>query len=206
MTPQLSMFRPQLDGLPPVILPAGCELRHFEPGDEGIWERVIGISFGKNPGDIPFGRSMLDPGCFLPERILFIRRDGADVATASAYVSPPTRLPDAGSLHYVGVLPGHTGLRLGYLVSLACLHRMRAEGRQRAILQTDDFRLPAIKTYLNLGFVPVLVDENQRQRWRDVFAALHLPELAERCARLLDGPVWQPPAIPPALSSGSPLP
>ncbi len=199
MTPQLHMFRASLDGLPPVVLPAGCELRCFQAGDEPVWERVIALSFGKNPGEIPFEQSMRRD-CFLPERVLFIRRDGADVGTASAYVTPADRMPDCGYLHYVGVMPGHTGLHLGYQVTLAALHRMRQEGRRRAILQTDDFRLPAIKTYLNLGFVPMLVDENQRQRWREVFANLHLPELAERSAPLLDGPVWQPPAIPPFVS------
>ena len=172
MTPQLNMFRPRLDDLPPVILPEGCELRTFAPGDEAVWERIIGISFGKNPGDIPFGKSMLESGQFQPERVFFIRHGGEDAAVAAAYSRKPEVMPGCGYLHYVGVLPGHTGLRLGYWVSLAALHRMREEGRERANLHTADFRLPAVKTYLNLGFVPVLLDENQRQRWRDVFAAL----------------------------------
>jgi len=200
MTPQLHMFRPRLDDLPPVSLPEGCELRTFAPGDETVWERIIGISFGKNPGDIPFGKSMLESGQFQPERVFFIRHDGEDAAVAAAYSRKPESMPACGYLHYVGVLPGHTGLRLGYWVSLAALHRMRGEGRERAHLQTDDFRLPAVKTYLNLGFIPVLVDENQRQRWRDVFATLSLPTLAERCVPILDGPVWHAPELPPAVS------
>jgi mycothiol synthase len=164
-----------------------------------VWERIIGISFGKEPGEIPFGRSMVDGGSFLPERIFFIRHGNEDVATAAAYLVPPTLMPNCGTLHYVGTLPNHTGRRLGRLASLAALQRMREEGLARGTLLTDDFRLPAIKTYLRLGFIPMLVDENQRERWRGIFAALGLPSLAEHFASILEGPVWQPPALPPVV-------
>ena len=40
------------------------------------------------------------------------------------------------------------------------------------MLDTDDFRLPAIKNYLNLGFVPVYVGENHGERWRIIFKKL----------------------------------
>ena len=197
MTPQLRMYRPHFDDLPPVELPDGYSVRTFLPGDEANWERIIGISFGREPGQIGFAASMLKSGCFLPERVFFVCCGDEAVATAAAYLLPPTILPDCGTLHYVGALPGHTGRHLGGTVSLAALHRMRHEGRACGTLQTDDFRLPAVKTYLRLGFHPVLADENQRQRWRDVFAALGMPELSEHYATILDGPVWQAPALPP---------
>ena len=72
----------------------------------------------------------------------------------------------------VAVRPAHRGRRLGYWVCLAALRRMAAEGLHRAVLRTDDFRIPAIRTYLRLGFEPVVVHENQRARWRAVFAAI----------------------------------
>jgi mycothiol synthase len=65
----------------------------------------------------------------------------------------------------VAVRPGHQGKRLGYWVGLAAMHQMAREGARRAILRTDDFRIPAIKTYLRLGFEPLLTHKNQRQRW-----------------------------------------
>ncbi|MBT3290052.1 MAG: GNAT family N-acetyltransferase [Victivallales bacterium] len=200
MQPQLRMFRAHFDDLAPVELPDGYRLRTFEPGDEAAWEKVIGISFGRDPGQISFANSMLNPGCFLPERVFFVCCGDEAVATAAAYLLPPDLMPDCGTLHYVGVLPGHAGRRLGGLASLAALHRFREEGLARGTLSTDDFRLPAVKTYLRLGFIPMLVDENQRQRWRDVFAALSLPELSERYAPILDGTIWQPPAIPPVVA------
>ena len=46
------------------------------------------------------------------------------------------------------------------------------------LLTTDDFRLAAIKTYLDAGFLPVLVSDpesDMRARWDAVFSALHYP-------------------------------
>ncbi len=74
----------------------------------------------------------------------------------------------------VGVRPGHQGKRLGYLVNLAALHKFAADGRKSSILETDDFRLAAIKTYINLGFTPLLVHENQQERWEKIYSVLGL--------------------------------
>ena len=57
---------------------------------------------------------------------------------------------------------------------------MAAEGRTWAVLQTDDFRIPAVKTYLKLGFEPLIVHENQPKRWKDVFSAIGRPELIDK--------------------------
>lgn len=54
------------------------------------------------------------------------------------------------------------------------LRKFRSDGLESAMLQTDDFRLPAIRTYLNLGFTPMIVHENQFARWVLVFAQLGL--------------------------------
>ena len=43
---------------------------------------------------------------------------------------------------------------------------------QQAALLTDDPRLPAIKTYLNLGFVPEHRDDTHPARWEAVAGRL----------------------------------
>ena len=190
--PQLRMRRPNLQGLEPLKPPEGIQIRTWQPGDDVHWERIIGTSFGREPGAISFDHSMRHDPAFLPERIFFAQLDGKPVATASAYHAGPA-LPRTGRIHYVGTLPEARGRRLGRLVSLAALHRMRQENLVAALLSTDDFRLAAIKTYLRLGFEPLLVDENQRDRWQTVFAALDMPEQIDRFAAILAGPVWQAP-------------
>ncbi len=192
-TPQLSMLKPGLDGLPEVLLPEGYRLSTFRPGYGDHWRRIMADSFGQDPEKYQFDRMMRSDPAFRPERVFFIVFGDTPVATASAWYLPDV-MPDAGTVHYLGVVRRHQGKKLGYWVSLAALRRMAAEGRKRARLLTDDFRLPAIKTYLNLGFEPLLVHEGHRERWAAVFDELKLPELKERFQHILESPLWQKPA------------
>jgi mycothiol synthase len=89
------------------------------------------------------------------------------VATASARLLPQM-YPNAGYVHYVAASPNHAGKKLGYLVSLATLYEFVRLGCTSAVLDTDDFRLPAVKTYLNLGFVPYHTDDTHAERWSTV--------------------------------------
>ena len=183
--PQLVMHRPHLTGLPPVVLPAGCTIRSLRgPEDDAAWDRIYGDSFGNAQPAGSFGRIMRPDPAFREDRVLFLCRDSEPVATASAWFVAKYG-ERIGFLHYVGVLKAHAGKGLGLQVSLACLHKMVEEGRTSARLQTDDFRLPAIKQYLRLGFVPLLVHENQRARWREVLTTLAGPALVEQHAASL---------------------
>lgn len=188
--PQLIMRLDDLSSLPPVRLPEGYSIRHYEPGDGAVWNGIVYESFGvpEEQRDGWFEKRMAPMEAFRPDRVLFVVRDGRAVGTASAW-QVPNCPPEVGYLHYVAVLPSEAGRGLGLQVSLACLHKMVEEGRTAAILQTDDFRFPAIRTYLKLGFRPVLVHENQRARWRRVFQQMDQPEFIEQFRHILDGPI-----------------
>jgi len=194
-SPQLKMIRPDLEDLPEVTLPDGYCIRSYQPGDYEHWARICAAAFERTPEDFPFDRMMRKDVPFRPDRIFFACCGKEPVGTTAAWYTPAAD-PEAGVIHWVAVSPGHAGKKLGYWLVLTALHRMAAEGRKRACLLTDDCRLPAIKTYLNSGFQPLLVDENQRERWRSVFRELGVPELAERFAEVLDGPLWKGPVHP----------
>ena len=188
--PQLGMMLDSLSDLPPVCLPEGYSIRHYREGDGAHWDRIIGESFlvPEDQRERRFEQVMAADDAFRPDRVLFVLRGEEPVGTASAWhVSDcPEHI---GYLHYVGVLPSETGRGLGLQVSLAALHKMVSEGRTAAVLRTDDYRIPAIKTYLKLGFHPVLVHENQRDRWPAAFEKMGRPELAQAFAAILTGPV-----------------
>lgn len=167
-SPQLVMLNDSLLALPPVVLKEGYTSCTFRPGDEAAWERVIGESFGHRY----LFTTMTEDEQFRPERVFFICHEGIPVATASAWWRPQWG-EDTGYLHMVGVLPNYAGQRLGYLVSLLAMHRLAEEKRTRAILETDDFRIPAIVSYLKLGFEPKLVHPNQVERWKKIFTDLN---------------------------------
>jgi mycothiol synthase len=82
---------------------------------------------------------------------------------------------EVGYLHMVAVAPGYRGRGLGRCISLAALLHMRGRGCEQAVLDTDDFRLPAIRTYLALGFIPEMVGADHADRWNRIFAELDAP-------------------------------
>ncbi|WP_127493789.1 GNAT family N-acetyltransferase [Paenibacillus glycanilyticus] len=159
---QLLMLREDLGMLPDLVLPKGYVEHSLRSGDEYGWERIIMASFG---GEHHFDKEMASDDSYKPERVRFISiENGEPVATASAWYRPQCK-ENTGYLHMVGLLPEHAGKKLGYAVSLAALHHMAREGRTRAVLHTDDFRIPAIKTYFDLGFIPELADDSHLGRW-----------------------------------------
>ncbi|MCD9020334.1 GNAT family N-acetyltransferase [Cohnella silvisoli] len=169
--PQLTMRRAALSDLPALELPLGFQLRHFEQGDEEKWESIVEKSFGWNRN---FQRKIASHTYFKPERVLFICDHGTPVATACAWQQPEWE-EDCGYLHMVGVDPAYSGKGLGHSVSLAALLRMREDGKRRAVLETDDFRIPAIRIYLKLQFQPAYEGADLQERWKQIYRKLNLP-------------------------------
>lgn len=169
--PQLLMRRPRLDRLPPrEEPPAGYTLRTAVAGDEKELSRVLNLAFPDDPWDTARVRRDLTEAPDV-EAVFVIEHAGRIVATGSSrYV--PDRFPGSGYLHWVGADPAHAGKSLGRIVTLATLHHMREHGRADAVLETDDFRLPAIRTYLNLGFLPEDTREGDLDRWARIFDRL----------------------------------
>ncbi len=183
---QLALRRPHLRDIPPVTLPLGYSLRSYQPSDDEAWNRIICETFKTSSYD--FDKAMRQDAAFKPERVLFIVCGDEPVATASAWLRPQFG-PNTGYVHMVGTLPSHQGKRLGYYVSLGVLHRFREDGRIDSVLFTDDFRIPAIKTYIRLGFEPLLIQENQRQRWQMVLKTIAQTDLESSFKPILEGPL-----------------
>ncbi len=165
---QLVMFCHDLRSLTPIDLAAGLTLRSCETGDEGGWEHIIDRVFRY---DSSFAGEMQADDAFRPERVFFICRGEAPIATASAW-SREQWPGQVGYLHMVAVLPEYQGKGLGQQVSLAALYQMRREGRTAAVLHTDDSRLAAIRTYLKLAFLPYLTHTDHAFRWQSVLHRL----------------------------------
>ncbi|MHC4563714.1 MAG: GNAT family N-acetyltransferase [Planctomycetota bacterium] len=191
--PQLRMVRPDLRDLPPLDLPAGYVLRTFRPGeDEPGVSDTLKDAFDEPSMAVEW--AVVNNRGFMPARSFVIERGGLIMASASMLFdpdSPAARREGTAFLHWVAARKSEAGKRLGYWVCLAVMHRMVSEGYRQAGLGTDDGRLAAVKTYLNLGFAPRIVHENQRARWRKIFDELGAPELKHQYADILDGPIHE---------------
>ncbi len=183
MARQLRMVRPNLDGLPPVEIPAGYEIRTYQEGDDVHWANVISDSFGGERTAADARRDIMDRDVFDPEGLYFATYQGTPVGTTCAWKDTPDET-DVGIVHMVGVHSAHTGHKLGRCVTLSVLLYLREHSFKCAKLGTDDFRLPAIKTYLNLGFLPVYVDVTQPERWRQIFKKLELPAMSDQSEKI----------------------
>jgi mycothiol synthase len=83
--------------------------------------------------------------------------------------------PYGGELGWVGADPEHKGKGLGRVVCAAVTTRFLRAGYKDIFLRTDDFRLPALKIYLSLGYEPFLFCNGMRQRWQDICTKLNWP-------------------------------
>lgn len=184
--PQLIMRRPHLLDLPAPRVPQGYQMRHFREGDEAGWNALMDLAFERPPGRSDFTSQMAGDGPYRPERVrLVLDEAGAIVATASCWLDARFG-DDSAMLHFVATDPAVGGRGLGTAVSLEALHLGHAEGRSRAFLLTDDFRVPALKTYLRLAFEPVMTHESHPGRWRVILDRLSWPEPFEA---VLAGPL-----------------
>lgn len=192
MPRQLRMVRPNLENLPKLELPSDYGIRPYRKGDEVHWARIISDSFGGRERTAQDTRNEITSrDVFVPDGLYFATHCGTPVGTACAWRQSIDET-DVGYVHMVGVVAEHTGHKLGKWVSLAVLSYFRDNGFISAMLDTDDFRMPAIKTYLNLGFVPVYVEEGQPERWSDIFEKLGLPSLSAQIRSVKE-------ILPPAL-------
>ena len=166
MEEQLRMVRRSLDDLPELEIPDGCELRAYQPGDEAAWAEIMNTGIGDWTPE-KCRESLTSQPQFLPDGLFFVTFKGKPVGSACAWRKSPDEWT-SGCLHMVCVMPEHRGKQLGYLLMLAVLRYFRDRGFREVWLDTDDWRIPAIRTYLRLGFEPFCLDESHRERWRIV--------------------------------------
>jgi GNAT superfamily N-acetyltransferase len=165
---QLRMHRAHLNDLPPVVMPAGYRLRTYQPGDEEAWAQIMNTGIGENHTVESTRADLIERPQFRPEGLFFVMTDAGEAVGSACAWRISSAGDETGYVHMVCVRPEHRGHHLGYWVTLAVLHYFRTGGMRDAILETDDFRLSALRIYLELGFVPVLRDDDptQPERWQ----------------------------------------
>jgi len=180
--PQLLMKRRTLEGVEPPAICKRYTLRTYRAGDAAHWARIISAAFRTECSASVFRREIAGQDAFRPEGLFFVLYQGEPVGTATAW-SKPELGPQEGYVHMVAVVPQHTGKGLGKVLTAAVLAYLKEQGFRSAFLHTDDERLAAIKTYLELGFEPVVESEGVRRRWVEVFRGLKRPDLSHKYCR-----------------------
>lgn len=150
---------------------AGFHLVHFREGLEQSWVDVLNESAEFGNWDIAkLSRVLLSD--LLPNGGVLIFNDKSKPVACSSVCLKKDFLPFAGLVHVV-VLPPYRGHRLSASMIRSGLENSFRLGFPGVALLTDDFRLPAINIYLQLGFVPdKTMSLDASNRWERVFSQL----------------------------------
>ena len=164
--PQLKMiFNAVETSLPELTVAEGFVLRPLEDSELDAYNELresVGFPAWTPEYLAQFRNKVLKDALFVIED----KATGRLCASASAEKTDMPDHPELGVLGWVMTHPDMRGHHLGRSVSVAAMHRLYEAGYRAFSLLTDDFRLAAVKTYLDLGWKPWLYLDDMEGRWR----------------------------------------
>ena len=167
---QLKMYWKN-DGTPavPYVLSEGFTLLTMPELSDGVeqWLDIMQYGLSEKREDASYYKTcMLDLPNYEEDKCFFIMYGGKAVATLTVVCDWEAK---DGLIHMVGSLPECRGKGVGNMLVAVADYVLKTTGMQTARLKTDDFRVPAIKTYLKIGFRPDLSTEDYVQRWEAIY-------------------------------------
>lgn len=173
---QLIMYWKAPDKAYPVELPEGYYIERYK--DEEDIDSWIAIT-RHDLQDIMLTREafkthMLDREGVFEENIFFISYGNEKIATVTAVVYPER---EEGYVHFVACTKEHRQKGIGRALVNLCLNTFMEKGLIFATLKTDPHRIPAIKSYIRAGFLPILYSNEIEDLWVSVMKDMNLESL-----------------------------
>ena len=167
---QFLMVHPgPLDGIVAPVPEEGFSVRLASADDTSELAQVLTESYGELWDTARVSAELMDA----PDVVAtWVASDSDRIVAVASERLLPEQYPDAGYIHWVGVRPQSRGHRLGALVTAQCMIGFAKRGLSTIVLETDDFRIPAVITYLRLGFVPSYRSVNEQKAWSALFPRL----------------------------------
>lgn len=157
-------------------LPIGYSYERFDGSDKDIadWKAITVEVFAPVDGPDACYHAAIEtyPDCIPLQDVHFVvNENGERVAT----ITTITHKDGSGYVHMVGARESERGRGIGHSMARYAMKIFAERGVSRVTLTTDDFRLAAIKTYLDAGFKPVLWEDpesDMNARWDAVLEKL----------------------------------
>lgn len=169
------------DGVRPAELtfPDGVLLKTLPEIESGVdaWLDIVGYmeqTHTDYTGNYEFYRKvMTEQANYDENKCFFLVVGEKPVATIAVLCDYETK---DGYLHMLSMLPECRGKGLGKLLFAVAVNTLKKEGMERAKLSTDDWRIPAIKSYLKNGFTPNLTNQpDYPERWQKIYEIINKP-------------------------------
>ena len=174
---QLKMYRRPQHVLEKA-LPEGVTVRNYNgtPEDTQLWIDMCKCGIlGADATVEMFGTLITDDERINPlTDVYMFDLDGKTAATITAVIDHEKKL---GTVHMVDSFEWARGRGIGSYMMYVVLTRLVSEGMEWIQLTTDDFRIPAIKSYIRQGFVPVNNDTDMEERWSKILAEIGMDEI-----------------------------
>jgi GNAT superfamily N-acetyltransferase len=175
---RVQMQRSNLEDIPQHALPEGYTLRFYSPGDELSWSNIWSKADNYEVYDVERFRNEFGEDLQSMERrcLFLIDQLGKEIGTATSWYEEDANGMWA-RLHWIAISPEFQGRGLARPLLSAVLNLSRELGFSRALLYTETVRIPAIKLYLDLGFVPNLSYPGGQNAWNLIRSSLAHPAL-----------------------------
>ena len=172
------MIREDMENIPQFPIPDGFAIRKYRSNEGHIWTRIqraaepyIDIDDGL------FAREFKRDFLAMEDRSFFLTTDtGEEIGTITAWWQPDMQGKAWGQIHWVAVHPDYQGRGLSKPMMSVAMTRLK-QSHERCFLGTSTGRIPAIKLYLDFGFIPDLSRENSQAAWTEVASVLKHPIL-----------------------------
>lgn len=157
-----------------IKLPIGYKFVNFNGSKKQIdaWKKITTESPKPNCSGDDYYRIMIEEYHEKIDKendIWFIENnEGEYVAT----VTTITHQDGTGYVHMVKALEKERGKGLGQAMADFSIEEFRKRKVGEVYLTTDDFRVPAVKTYIKAGFLPIIYhddDSDMEERWNKMF-------------------------------------
>jgi mycothiol synthase len=156
----------------PVQAPESCQIVNFLQLENAMeqWLDIVqyGLSDGKQDGAY-YHKVMTAHTLYREDKCFFILENEKAVATLTVICDYEKK---EGYVHMVACREDARGKGFGTILNRIAERTLKEEGMETAYLTTDDWRIPAIKSYLRIGFYPDLSTQDFKERWERIYEVI----------------------------------
>lgn len=153
-------------------MPENCEIKCFSEAENALddWLDTVqyGLSDGRKQKDY-YEALMVNWENYNPDMCYLLYCGGECAATLTVIPNYETM---EGYIHMVACNEKFRGRGYGTFLNAWAVWVLKKEKMKTAYLTTDDFRIPAIKSYLRAGFIPEYNAEDSPERWEKIMAQI----------------------------------